>query len=432
MNNNLKLSLILATCIINGCSISKQFPDSESEKTRTLLADIISELNEAPDDPKIFDEVFDNDNIYCPVFSEILWIVPSVHLPPDVKFQNSNNNVSACIFNKRLYMAFRTGPFHFASKKTGMYIISTNDFKRWKKEFEIFNGRDIREPYLTVINDTLHFYFFSSGTKMTTFKPERINHYVLTENTWTRQPDVLEKTEVHWEIKKRYNKIYLTSYAGEHYKLKGESNLILNFKHTNDGYHFFPEDSGRIVYKGGVSECAFEFDREGNLWAVTRLEDGDTNGFGSQLAFAPKENLQKWTFFKPVDPNCYMSPKMFRFQDDIFLIARNQRGKKPFGKAKNDISMKRQRLKNWIGFSLTPKTTALYKINKITKKIEWIMDLPGNGDTAFPSVQRLNKNQFLVANYSSSVKFRRNRSWLSGQFGKTGIYIGILTFDICD
>lgn len=423
--------LFISTFVLSSCSISKKFPNVNPAETQNALAEMISKLNEAPDDPKIFDADFDNKSLSCPTISNPLWIIPSNFLPKEIKCQNSNNNVSICIFNKRLYIAFRTGPYHFASKKTGMYIVSSSDCKTWQKEFEIFNGRDIREPYLIAINDTLHFYYYTSGTQMTTFKPDRINHFVLNGNTWIKQADVLEKTEVHWEMKKRFNKIYLTSYAGEHYKLKGESNVRLNFKHTTDGYNFFPDDTSRIVYTGGVSECAFEFDKEGNLWAVTRLEDGDANGFGSQLAFAPKDSLQHWTFFKDVDPNCYMSPRMFRFDNDIYLIGRKQRGKKPFGKASKKLSMKRQRLKNWIGFSLTPKTTALYKINKTTKKIEWVMDLPGNGDTAFPSIQRLNKNQFVVANYSSSTVYRKRRSWLSGQLGKTGIYISILTFGNC-
>lgn len=413
---------------LNACSVAKKFPNINSSKIQNDIAEMIRLLKEAPDDPKIFDDVLPSQTPACPTISEPFWIIPSPFLPKEITCQNSNNNVSICIFDRRLYLAFRTGPYHFASKKTGMYVISTSDLITWKKEFEIFNGKDVREPYLIAIHDTLHFYDFISGTKMTSFKPDRINHFVLNNNLWVKQPDVLEKTEVHWEFKKRSNTAYLTSYAGEHYKLKGESRVRLNFKHTMDGYTFFPADSSQIVYQGGVSECAFEFDKEGNLWAVTRLEDGDSNGFGSQLAFASKDSLQNWTFFKDLDPNCYMSPKMFRIDNEIYLIARKQKGRKPFGKASKNLSMKKQRLKNWIGYSFTPKTTALYKINKTAKKIEWLMDLPGNGDTAFPSIQRLNKNQLLLANYSSSIWYRKKRSWLSGQLGNTGIYLSILTF----
>lgn len=329
-------------------------------------------------------------------------------------------------------MAFRTGPYHFASKKTGLYVISTQDFKTWKKEFELFNGRDAREPYLIAINDTLHFYFFTAGTKLTSFKPDRIKHYILNGNQWIQKDDILEAGEVQWEMKKRSDKIYLTTYIGEHYQLKGESDVRLNFKHTINGYKFYPADTSSVVYRGGVSECAFEFDKDGNLWAVTRNEDGDKNGFGSQLAFANKNDLQNWTFSNNIDPNCYMSPKMFRHNNELYLIGRKQLGKKPFGKAKKNLSMQKQRLKNWIGFSLTPKTTALYRVNKQLMKIEWITDLPGNGDTAFPSIQRLNQHQFLLANYSSPLDRRKKRSWLSGQFGRTGIYLCVLSFEECN
>ncbi len=58
------------------------------------------------------------------------------------------------------------------------------------------------------------------------------------------------------------------------------------------------------------------------------------------------------------------------------------------------------------------------------------MDLPGNGDTAFPSIIRMSENRYLVANYSSPLK--RKRTWLRGQLGKTGIYLLILEFQPCN
>jgi hypothetical protein len=56
------------------------------------------------------------------------------------------------------------------------------------------------------------------------------------------------------------------------------------------------------------------------------------------------------------------------------------------------------------------------------------MNLPGAGDTAFPSIIRLDANRFLIANYSSPIHKRKRRSWLNGQLNETGIYLQILTF----
>lgn len=86
-----------------------------------------------------------------------------------------------------------------------------------------------------------------------------------------------------------------------------------------------------------------------------------------------------------------------------------------------------QRIVNWVGFSLSAKSTALYRINKKTRQVEWVMDLPGAGDTAFPSVIRLSRDRFLIANYTSPPQ-RKLRSWLHGQLGRTGIYLQVLDF----
>ncbi|MFT5054266.1 MAG: hypothetical protein ACI97X_001292, partial [Oceanospirillaceae bacterium] len=90
--------------------------------------------------------------------------------------------------------------------------------------------------------------------------------------------------------------------------------------------------------------------------------------------------------------------------------------------------MSTQRIRNWTGYSFTPKTTALFKINQETRKVEWVMDLPGAGDTAFPSIIRLDKHRFLFANYTSPINHPK-RSWLAGQLGKTKIYLQVLSFE---
>lgn len=422
------LSFLFAGIFFSACNPLNKFQSAEPNEVKQTLADWLPQNKFAPDDPAQFDAAFDESVNYTPELSEPFWLIPSTDLPESVKPQKSNNNVSICVFNHKLYVAFRTGPTHFASKKTGMYIISSADGSNWKKEMEFFVGRDFREPFLIPIDGKLHFYCFAAGTKMTSFEPEFISHYTTAgDGNWIGPENVLEKGEVHWSMKNRNGKTYMTSYEGSHYELKGESKVSLFFKKTVDGKTFEPVGKNALVYKGGVSETAFEFDKTGNLWAVTRLEDGDRTGFGSHVVFASEKDLGKWEFPSDSDPNCYMSPKMFRHGNELYLIARKQLGRKPFGKAKRTLSMKRQRIKNWVGFSLSPKTTALYRINRETKQVEWVMNLPGAGDTAFPSIQRIDKDRFLIANYSSPVKYKR-RNWLNGQLGRTGIYFQIITF----
>ena len=155
------------------------------------------------------------------------------------------------------------------------------------------------------------------------------------------------------------------------------------------------------VYHGGVSETAFEFDREGNLWGVTRLEDGDKTGFGSHVVFANKDNLGKWEFPEEADPRCFMSPKMFRHGDELYLIGRRQQGRKPFGKAKKTRSMGFKRLVNWMGYPLTSKTTSLFRLNQETRKAEWVLNLLGTGQPQFQSLLSLATNASCSQTYPS-------------------------------
>ncbi len=395
------------------------------------MQEFLPKLEVAPDDPALHDEGFDFETNYCPQLSNPYWLIPSNNLPVGVEPQKSNNNVCITIFNHRLFLAFRTGPTHFASKKTGIYIISSADGKEWRKEKEIFIGRDVREPFLIPIDGKLHFYTFGAGTKMAAFEPQFIDHITSDGNgNWSQPEKVLTLGEVHWSIKNRNGTTYMTSYTGSHYEVKGPSEVRLFFKQTNDGVNWKSVNDTGSVYFGGVSETAWEFDREGNLWAVTRLEDGDRTGFGSHVAFAKAGDLGNWEFPDTADVRCFMSPKMFRHGDDLYLIGRRQLGKKPFGKVKWTRKMSAQRKGNWVGYSLSPKTTALFKINKETRNVEHVMDLPGAGDTAFPSIIRLDNHRFLVANYTSPINHQK-RDWLMGQLGRTKIYLQVLSFAPC-
>lgn len=422
--------LLFGLFLLSACGAFKNVSRIEEHAVVQVLQQNLPFLEIAPDDPFQFDGKEVSSAITFQQ-SKPLWVVPSVQLPKGIKIGRSNNNVSICVFKKRLYLAFRTGKTHFASEETGMNILSTSNGKNWRTELSFFCGKDFREPFLMSLNDTLYFYCFSAGVKMTTFEPERIQLYhSIGDTQWSKADTILNRGEVHWDLKKRLGKLFLTSYEGSHYSLKNESKVRLNFRKSDNAHDFEPIGAKDQVYLGGVSETAFEFDKDTNLWAVTRLEDGDASGFGSHLVFAAKNDWDTWQFPKKAFQDCYMSPKMFRFQNELFLIARRQRGKRPFGFFGQQHSLSLQRLFNWVSYSLSPKTTGLFHINKEKKQIEWLADLPGNGDTAFPSIQRLNEHQFLVANYSSPTNRFKNRSWLSGQLGKTGIYLQVLTFDV--
>lgn len=429
----LKLNLALlcvglAMLVFNSCVSIKQYSGlAEKSPTIDFLGKYLSENKDAPEDPDIYSSGNSSSKRNIEL-SDPWWLIPSTLLPKDVISQQSNNNVSITVFNHRFYIAFRTSKTHFASANTHLYVMSTADGRTWQKELDIFSDQDAREPFLININDTLRFYYFTAGTKMMKFEPGGIWLYELPRaGQWNHVGQIRPGAEVHWSIKNRRGKTYLTSYSGSHYQLKGDATVQLNFRTTQNAKDWSAVADSSMVYFGGVSEADFEFDRKGNLWAIGRLEDGDNTGFGSHIFYAEADSLGVWQHKDTADIRSFMSPRMFRHGDDIFVIARKQLGRKEFGHANRNKSMKKQRLRNWISYSLSPKTTALYQLDKASKTLVWVMDLPGAGDTAFPSIIRLNEHQFMVANYTSPPH-KSGISWLKGQLNKTMIYLQVISF----
>ncbi len=417
----------IASLILSGCAPLRFAQVSpEADGTRQRIAELITGLSEALDDPSIYDVSNAQDTrSYYPRISAPYWIIPTLKLPDGVKPQKANNNVSICIYQGRLYVAFRTAPHHFASRKAVLYVISSSDLLHWRKELIIREGRDVREPHLVVLEDTLHLYYFVGGISPWAFEPATIRHYTGVGTAWQQESDCLLPGEVPWDIKKRFGRLFMTSYRGAHYKLWGPGEVEVYFKMSVDGRAFRSVGDTLVAYTGGVSECTFEFDADSTLWIVTRLDDGDQTGFGSHVGRAHGAAWHRWQLAPP-DPHCYMSPKLFRHRDLLYLIARRQLSDRPFGWANRKLPLWTQRLLNWIPFSLSPMTTSLYRLDKLTRKVVWVTDLPGSGDTAFPSIQRLTENTFLIANYSSPLS--RSPTWLRGQLGPTGIYLLLLDF----
>jgi len=91
--------------------------------------------------------------------------------------------------------------------------------------------------------------------------------------------------------------------------------------------------------------------------------------------------------------------------------------------------MKFKKYANLIEYSLRAHTTSVWRLNKQTKKLEFLIDLPGCGDTAFPSIIRIGPNTYLVANYSSPLN-HPEWSWIQGQISSEGtqIYFIIIEF----
>ncbi len=385
--------------------------------------------NGVPSDDPIEYKIDSTINYAPHIDTSLYWIIPYGELPPDINVLKSNNNVAIEFFDNRIFFAFRSSASHFAGSSTKMIVLSSKDGRIWDKEDIIEINQDIREPLFAKIGNRLKFYYFKAGNSSMKFEPTFVYMKERVElGKWSKPQQILDvESRVFWSMKNRKNKIYVTSYEGEHYKIFGESDISVRLLESTDGVNF-NEVSTFSQYNGGVSEVAFEFDENGDFWAVSRNEDGDKSGFGSHLIFADKNEIDKWTVPESAMKTIFMSPRMFRHGDDIYFISRRNKGLLPFGFMPTIFPMSMQRIANWLKFTTSAKTTSLYKINKDKMDIEYLLDLPGTGDTAFPAIRRLDAHSFLIANYTSDIS-KKNRWWFWGQIKPTYIYLTKLTFE---
>jgi hypothetical protein len=364
---------------------------------------------------------------YRAVPANLVPVVPSSALPRGLVLEPSNNNLSIALHESRLFLAFRTAPTRFASSRARLLVLSSPDLGgRWTLETSFATGRDLREPFLLEVAGRLHLYFVELGSRVYAFEPRSLwRTSRCGPGCWSAPERWGGPDEVAWDFKVRRGRAWMTSYQGKHYELRSRP-IDLRFRRSDDGVAW--RDVGDApVYRGGATEASFEFDARGALWAITRNEDGDATGFGSHVATADAAEPGAWRFPVRSDPRRYDSPRLFRHGKDIYLLARRDLGPAAgtrFGSLSGDL----RKLFVWVGYSLAPKRTSLYRLDPASRRFDPVFDLPSAGDTAFPSVARLSAHEFLVANYSSSFR-DVDHGWLRGQVSATGIYFVRLRFE---
>ena len=346
-------------------------------------------------------------------------VIPSSNLPKEINCKRSNNNLDITFFKSKYYLAFRTAPTHFASKKTIIYIISSPDLKKWSLEKEIKLGTDAREPRFCIYKDTLRFLFFESGSSMFLFQPHNIwNSETVGDGKWSDLIDTNLPGFVPWRMRIHRDTILLSAYYGiDLYKSGHQGNLRL-FKST-DAKNWTPISEHPQIDVSGAEEGEFIFDSIGNLYATVRLESE-----GALICTASNNEINKWDFVKTKYK--YDSALLFLHGNDIYLVSRrNLDGEMDKANPKRKPSFRKKY--NLIRYSFTQKKTALFKFNKTEKSIEWIMDFPSTGDNAFPGIVQIEPNKYLLFNYTNNPN-KKNKIWISGQLGKTNIYYTTITF----
>ncbi|HWB65025.1 MAG TPA: hypothetical protein VG603_16015 [Chitinophagales bacterium] len=347
-------------------------------------------------------------------------LTTSGKLPPECHIQRSNNNLDVVKYNGRYYLAFRTAPTHFPSRKAVMYVISSPDLDNWTYETEINVGRDLREPKFAVYHDTLNLYCFTGSKSMFSFDPQQILVCrTIGGNFWTNPESVNLDGFVPWRVRERSDTLYMSAYYGKGLYTNGHKSDLRLF-YSTDAMNWTPISKDPQVDVLSAEEGEFIFDKTGNLYATVRLE-----GTGALICKADKCCIGNWKKVRTKDK--YDSALLFNHANDIYLVSRrNLDG--PVDKLDHRTSETKRRMRNLIRYSITRKVTSLFRLNKDSLTLSLVTDFPSTGDTAFPGMVKLDDNTYLLMNYSSNITGRK-KSWIAGQLGKTYIYWTKLKFN---
>lgn len=353
-------------------------------------------------------------------FDEWKNLTTSGKLPAQCKIQHSNNNLDLVKYHDKFYLAFRTAPTHFASKKAMMYVVSSADLETWNYETEIALACDVREPRFAIYHDTLNLYFFRGGTKTFRFEPKEI--FVLRKSAtgiWSEKQSIHLDGFVPWRLRERNDTLYLSAYYGKNlYQNKHKSDLRLLW--STDAVNWKNISVKPQVDILSAEEGEFIFDKQGNLFSTVRLE-----GTGSLVCSADKTSIGNWKKLR--SKTKYDSALLFDHNEDIYLVSRrNLDGE--IDKTKNRKNEKQGRIRNLIRYSITRKVTALFKLNKNDLTLSLVTDFPSTGDCSYAGISKVDENTYVIMNYSNNITGRK-KNWISGQLGKTYIYWTKLQFN---
>lgn len=345
-------------------------------------------------------------------------------LPENLHIKNTLNSSDLVKFENKYYLVVRTAPSHFASPNTITHILSSKDTVNWELDHTIAVGLDVRDQRFLVFKGKLYLHFFKAGFNPLNLEPEHMYVMRKTDKNWSKPKSFYKPGYISFRIKTYNDKIYCSTYhVGSAWSkafkpnAKWETRLLV----SEDAENWEQLSEKPQITSNGVSEAEFEFDKEGNIYGIARLE-----GWGGHLFSSKKGDLSKWRLVNT--GNKYDSPLMFKHNEDFYLISRrNVDG--VVNKAPVFFTKKMKWFYNLARYSLTRKRTALFHFDTQKMEINHILDFPSHGDTSAPAIVKTGKDEYLVMFYSSEIKNNRDYPWIIGQLKKTRIYYCTLKFE---
>jgi hypothetical protein len=371
-----------------------------------------------------------------PTVGEAVAVVPGPGMPPEYTrvAGPSNNNLDVARHDGRVFLATRNAPDHFASPDARLFLFSSDDERTWRFESEIRMGTDLREPRLLSYRGRLFLYFAQLGTDQAKFEPRGmfVSEY-RGPGQWSAPAGFYRPGEkyIPWRAKVYGGRAWLSAYRdGQHiYDFSGKP-IDVELLVSDDGLAWSPASAARpVISTGGGSETDFAFDSAGDLYAVIRNERGDPEfGWGSKICRAPRGDVARWTC--RADPKKYDSPAVFAHRDRIFLVGRRHVSDDGNYQQRDEPWSLQATINNLVDYSRRPKRCALWQVDRVTLTVRHVVDVPGWGDTCFPSLlaDPSSPDRFALYNYSSPLDAPEPASWMAGQKGETRVYRAPLEF----
>lgn len=367
-----------------------------------------------------------------PVLGEVDIIIPGSGMPAGVETQLANNNLDIVTHEGRFFLAFRTGPWHFADPDVHMYVVSTDDEPagQFELELSLHMQTDLRECRFLSWNGRLFLYFAVLGDNGAAFEPQGImfSEYI-GPGQWTEPEWIFDDTFIVWRTKVVDEVPYMVGYTGGgDIYLANEGKLQVRFLTTTDGVEWTGVDPDKeVVTEGGGSETAFVRLEDGTVVAVQRNEKGDETGWGSKICTAPPDAPADWDCVS--DKRKFDSPLMFRHGEAVYLIARrNLNGSGNYDLEHDEGTFEEKTTAYLLDYSLNPKRCSLWQVDPDTRTVTLVEDLPSQGDTCFPGIVQVGTNEYLLYNYTSPLD-GDDPNWVDGQLGPTLITRQTLTFE---
>ena len=336
-------------------------------------------------------------------------LVPGPGIPGEARIDRSTNNLDVTRFGDRFFLAVRTAPHHFATDEARILVLSSPDRRAWKLETEIdLERRDLREPRFLVFGDRLFLYFVELGDDPLAFRPISIRWTRRDRSgRWSESERMFEEGHVVWRVLEHDGRAWMSVYHGARlYDDLGEAGAV-RLLVSDDGQEWVSiSGAASPIDFPGASECAFQFDSEGNLVALVRVES-----YGAMVCTAPADRLTRWDCTPT--RHRHDSPLLLREGDAFWAVARRSLGG-AFATGQEWLPGRAGLGWSMLRYSATRKRTALYWILPEERRSVPVLDLPSRGDTAFASNVALGGGRHWIVNYTSPLD-GRDWPWIGGQ-----------------